>query len=145
MQETAGNCREVSGLKNQERPHTFTRLESRVPSQTWPKSADSQSAKVKMRIPAIFLQTKSYPLQGDIQKRPACSTGEIQGGKFSGCVVCTNFLQTLRSPGHPGKIPGTSQVPPWLGNPRKTNFQGRDRAFRKPPSQPPRQSLDPSR
>ena len=25
--------------------------------------------------------------------------------------LCTNFLNTPRGPGHPGKIPGTSQIP----------------------------------
>ena len=44
---------------------------------------------------------------------------------------CTNFLNTARGPGHPGKIPGTSRIP--LRNPRKTKFRGRARSFRPPP------------
>ena len=55
---------------------------------------------------------------------------------------CTNFLNTPRGLGHPGKIPATSQIPLFetgdipdssVRNPRKTNFRGRARTFRPPP------------
>ena len=35
-----------------------------------------------------------------------------RGRKMSTNFFCTNFLNTPRGPGHPSKIPGTSQVPP---------------------------------
>ena len=44
----------------------------------------------------------------------------------------THFLNTPGNPGHPGKIPGTWQIP-LFETPRKTNFQGRARTFRPPP------------
>ena len=33
---------------------------------------------------------------------------------------CTNFFNSPRGPGHPGKIPGTSQVPPFQTQGRQT-------------------------
>ena len=41
---------------------------------------------------------------------------------------CTDFLNTLRGPGHPGKIPGTSQVPPFETQGRQT-FEGGHNLF----------------
>ena len=35
----------------------------------------------------------------------------IQEGKDAHELFCTNFLNNLRGPGHPGKIFGTSQIP----------------------------------
>ena len=40
----------------------------------------------------------------------------------------TNFLNTPRGPGHPGKIPGTSQVPPFETQGRQT-FEGGHELF----------------
>ena len=41
---------------------------------------------------------------------------------------CTTFLNTPRGPGHPGKIPGTSQVPPFQTQGRQT-FKGGRKLF----------------
>ena len=41
---------------------------------------------------------------------------------------CTNFLNTPRAPGHPGKIPGTSQIPLFETQGRQT-FQGEHELF----------------
>ena len=38
----------------------------------------------------------------------------------------TNFLNTPRGPGHPGKIPGTSQIPPFETQGRQTVEGGRE-------------------
>ena len=39
-------------------------------------------------------------------------------------LFCTNFLNTPRIAGHPGKIPGTSQIPLFETQGRQT-FEGR--------------------
>ena len=44
---------------------------------------------------------------------------------------CTNFLNTLRGPGHPGKIPGTSQIP-LFENQGKQTFEGGHELFDPP-------------
>ena len=41
---------------------------------------------------------------------------------------CTNFLNTRRGPGHPGKIPGTSQIPLLETQGRQT-FEGEHELF----------------
>ena len=41
---------------------------------------------------------------------------------------CTNFLNTPRGPGHPGKIPGTSQIPLFETQGRQT-FEGGHEVF----------------
>ena len=41
---------------------------------------------------------------------------------------CTNFLNSPRGPGHPGKIPGTSQIPPFESQGRQT-FEGGHELF----------------
>ena len=41
---------------------------------------------------------------------------------------CTNFLNTPRSPGHPGKIPGKSQIPLFETRGRQT-FEGGQELF----------------
>ena len=41
---------------------------------------------------------------------------------------CTNFLNTPRGPGHPGKIPGTSQIPLFETQGRRT-FEGEHGLF----------------
>ena len=41
---------------------------------------------------------------------------------------CTNFLNTPRGPGHPGKIPGTSQIPLFETQGRQT-FEGEHELF----------------
>ena len=41
---------------------------------------------------------------------------------------CTNFLNTPRGPGHPGKIPGTSQIPLFETQGRQT-FKGGHEVF----------------
>ena len=43
-------------------------------------------------------------------------------------VFCTNFLNTARGPGHPGKNPGTSQIPPFETQGRQT-FEGGHEVF----------------
>ena len=39
---------------------------------------------------------------------------------------CTNFLNTLKGPGHPGKLPGTSQIPLFEIQGRQTFEGGRE-------------------
>ena len=41
---------------------------------------------------------------------------------------CTNFLHTPRGPGHPGKIPGTSQIP-FFETPGRQTFKGGHELF----------------
>ena len=41
-------------------------------------------------------------------------------------LFCTNFLNILKGPGHPSKIPGTSQVPPFQTQGRQTFEGGRE-------------------
>ena len=41
---------------------------------------------------------------------------------------CTNFLNTPKGPGHPGKIPGTSQIPLFKTQGRQT-FEGGHEVF----------------
>ena len=41
---------------------------------------------------------------------------------------CTSFLNTFRGPGHPGKIPRTSQIPPFETQGRQT-FEGGHELF----------------
>ena len=48
---------------------------------------------------------------------------------------CTNFLNTPRGPGHPGKIPGTSQIPLFETQGRQT-FEGGHELF-DPHGRPP--------
>ena len=43
-------------------------------------------------------------------------------------LFCTNFLNTPRGPGHPGKIPGTSQIPLLETQGRQT-FEGGHELF----------------
>ena len=41
---------------------------------------------------------------------------------------CTNFLNTARGPGHPGKIPGTSRIP-LFETQGKQSFEGGHEVF----------------
>ena len=43
-------------------------------------------------------------------------------------IFCTNFLNTPRGPGHPGKIPGTSQIPLFETQGRQS-FEGEHEVF----------------
>ena len=45
---------------------------------------------------------------------------------------CTNFLNTPRGPGHPGKIPGTSQIP-LFETPGRQTFEGGHEVFGRRP------------
>ena len=48
--------------------------------------------------------------------------------KMNTNFVCTNFLNTARGPGHPGKISGTSQIPLFETQGRQT-FEGGHELF----------------
>ena len=43
-------------------------------------------------------------------------------------IFCTNFLNTARGPGHPGKIPGTSRIP-LFENQGRQSFEGGHEVF----------------
>ena len=43
-------------------------------------------------------------------------------------IFCTNFLNTARGPGHPGKIPGTSRIPLFETQGRQS-FEGGHEVF----------------
>ena len=51
-----------------------------------------------------------------------------RGRKMSTNFLCTNFSNIPRGPGHPGKNPGTSQVPPFETEGRQT-FEGGHELF----------------
>ena len=46
--------------------------------------------------------------------------------------LCTNFLNTPRGPGHPGKIPGTSRIPLFETQGRQTFERGHELFGRHP-------------
>ena len=56
------------------------------------------------------------------QVRQACIGTE----RWAQTFFCTNFLNTPGGPGHPGNIPGTSQVPPFKTQGRQTFEEGRE-------------------
>ena len=57
---------------------------------------------------------------------------EALGNENAHQLSLHKLLNTARGPGHPGKNPGTSQIPPFE-TPKKTNLRGRARSFRPPP------------
>ena len=64
-------------------------------------------------------------LHKTIPARKPCVTRER---KMRTKFFCTKFLNTPRGPGHPGKIPGTSQIPLFETQGRQT-FEGGHEVF----------------
>ena len=74
-------------------------------------------------------QTVVWQLQ-TITKLPWIGSSRFfRGRKMSTNLFCTNFLSSPKAPGHAGKIPGTSQVPPFV----RQTFDGGQELFDHPP------------
>ena len=61
------------------------------------------------------------------------NSGKTRERKVRTKFFCTNFLNTARGPGHPGKNPGTSQIPLFETQGRQT-FEGGHEVFGHHPS-----------
>ena len=57
-----------------------------------------------------------------------CGTARVGNEKCTRTFFCTNFLNAARGPGHPSKILGTSQIPPFETQGRQT-FEGGHEVF----------------
>ena len=72
---------------------------------------------------------RSHPGSEGVPSRfPMCFVLQRGERKMRTKFFCTNFLNTPRSPGHPGKNPGTSQIP-LLETPKEDKLSRADTKF----------------
>ena len=73
----------------------------------------------------LLISVASIPFASPTARGPASSGRER---KMRTNFFCTNFLNTRSLPGHPGKIPGTSQIPLFETQGRQS-FEGEHEVF----------------